>query len=144
MCRLYQASLEQPLYLTLNLGLFLWPEAVGWLLDWSSSWYQWDLVLHLVGEPHVIVSSAEYSLVLLEQVGDSLTLCRIGEHTAGLCIQLDQMLWHCWVGRLLRLYAGWRLVTLDVLDILLHCYQLSDNAASGNLEGLVGAVEAAE
>ena len=46
---------------------------------------------------------------------------------------------------MLHLHSGRRLLILDVLDVfLLHCYQLPDYAAGGNLEGLVGAVEAAE
>ena len=74
------------MYLPLDLGLFLWPEAVGWLLDGTCSRDEQDLVVYLVGTTHVMVSLTKYSFVFPEQMGLSLTLRQLREHADGLSI----------------------------------------------------------
>ena len=73
------------MYLPLDFGL-LWPEAVGWLFDGMCSRDEWDLVVYLIGMTHIMISLTKYSFVFPEQMGHSLSLCRLGEHAAGLSI----------------------------------------------------------
>ena len=79
--------------------------------------------MYLVGTSNVMVPFTEHGFKFPEQLGHSLPLCRLGQHTAGLGIQFDQVTGHVWRCMLLHSHSGGWLLVLDVLDVLLlHCY----------------------